>query len=145
MAAEFSMAEMVAHETYAVPRFVTQLKPAQIPAEVREGMFTGGGKRGEGVGWDEATQINETVDQDGTVFPGEFNKGANQGEADANPWTLAMKSRRRDDPGVIALREHLREHNGIKGLEICEPQEVKRAARIFHRDGVRWHCANACA
>ena len=34
-----------------------------------------------------------------------------------------------------ALREKLREHNGIRGLEICDPHEVQRAARIFHRDG----------
>jgi len=134
--AEFSTQDMHPHETYAVPSFVLDLKPETPPA-VSEGMSTGGGKRGRGCGWDEATQINETVDQDGQAFPGVFNKGANQGEADANPWTLAMKSRRRDDPGVVALREHLRENNGINGLEICEPHEVDRAARIFHRDGVR--------
>ena len=40
-----------------------------------------------------------------------------------------------DDPGVEALRAHLRAHNGIRGLEICDPTEVKRAARIFRRDG----------
>jgi hypothetical protein len=135
--AEFSLQDMHQHETYTVPVFVTELKPS-IPPDVREGMFTGGGKRGPGIGWDEAAQINETVDQGGAIFPGVFNKGANQGEADANPWTQAMKSRRRDDPGVVALREHLRENNGINGLEICEPHEVERAARVFHRDGVRF-------
>jgi hypothetical protein len=36
---------------------------------------------------------------------------------------------------VCALREYLEENNGIKGLEICEPHEVERAVRIFHRDG----------
>ena len=134
---QFSLQDMHQHETYAVPSFVTQVKPP-TPPHVREGMFTGGGKRGPGVGWDEATQINETVDQHGVVFPGVFHKGANQGEADANHWTLAMQRRRRDDPGVLALREHLRENNGINGLELCEPHEVERAARIFHRDGVRF-------
>ena len=39
------------------------------------------------------------------------------------------------DPEVEVLRSHLRQHNGIRGLEICEPDEIKRAARIFHRDG----------
>ena len=45
------------------------------------------------------------------------------------------KRRVYDDPEVEALREKLREHNGIRGLEICDPHEVKRIARIFHRDG----------
>ena len=40
-----------------------------------------------------------------------------------------------DDPSVEALRSHLHAHNGIRGLEICDPTEVKRAARIFRRDG----------
>ncbi len=40
-----------------------------------------------------------------------------------------------DDPGVVALREHLRARNGIRGLEVVEPHEVERAAAIFHRDG----------
>ena len=133
--AAFTADDLVAHETYAVPRFVLDLKP-HTPPDVREGMFTGGGKRGPGVGWDVAARINETVDQDGKVHAGVFNRGANQGEADANHWTLAMKSRRRDDRGVIMLREHLRKNNGINGLEMCEPHEVDRAARIFHRDGI---------
>ena len=38
-------------------------------------------------------------------------------------------------PEVEALREKLREHNGIRGLEICEPHETQKIARIFHRDG----------
>ena len=45
------------------------------------------------------------------------------------------KRRVYDDPEVEALREKLREHNGIRGLEICEPHETKKIARIFHRDG----------
>lgn len=39
------------------------------------------------------------------------------------------------DPGVSALREYLREHNGIKGLELVDPKDTKRAAELFHRDG----------
>lgn len=45
-------------------------------------------------------------------------------------WTRAF-----DDPGVVALRERLRERNGIPGLEIVSPGEVDRAAALFHRDG----------
>lgn len=40
-----------------------------------------------------------------------------------------------NDPSVQALRDHLRLNNGLRGLEICEPSEIDRAARIFHRDG----------
>ena len=40
-----------------------------------------------------------------------------------------------DDPDVSRLREHLRRANGIRGLEILEPHEVDRAAKVFFRDG----------
>ena len=40
-----------------------------------------------------------------------------------------------DDPGVAALRERLRERNGIPGLEVVSPDEVERAVVLFHRDG----------
>ena len=36
---------------------------------------------------------------------------------------------------VVALREYLRDNNGIRGLEVVSPDEVERATRIFHRDG----------
>ena len=52
------------------------------------------------------------------------------GDPDCASWTRAH-----DDPGVVALREKLRAHNGIKGLEVVAPHEVERAARLFHRDG----------
>jgi len=45
-------------------------------------------------------------------------------------WTRAH-----DDPGVVGLREHLRKHNGIKGLELVSPDNPKRAAELLHRDG----------
>jgi len=45
-------------------------------------------------------------------------------------WTRAY-----DDPGVVALRDRLREANGIVGLEVVDPTHVERAAQIFHRDG----------
>jgi hypothetical protein len=49
--------------------------------------------------------------------------------------TCATWTRRYDDPNVIALREHLAQDNGIRGLEIVSPHEVKRAAALLHRDG----------
>ena len=45
-------------------------------------------------------------------------------------WTRAY-----DDPHVVALRQRLRERNGIAGLEAVAPTDVKRAAELFHRDG----------
>jgi ectoine hydroxylase-related dioxygenase (phytanoyl-CoA dioxygenase family) len=45
-------------------------------------------------------------------------------------WTRAY-----DDPGVVALRDRLRERNGIVGLEVLTPDQVDRAAELFHRDG----------
>ena len=79
------------------------------------------------VGWDENTPPNETVDADGNVNPSHRGFGV----ADPN----SPNQRVYNDPGVEALRSQLRQHNGIRGLEICEPHEIKRAARIFHRDG----------
>jgi ectoine hydroxylase-related dioxygenase (phytanoyl-CoA dioxygenase family) len=39
------------------------------------------------------------------------------------------------DGDVAALRSHLEQHNGIRGLEILDPGDVDRAVRIFDRDG----------
>ena len=79
------------------------------------------------VGWDENSLFNETVDQAGNL------SSANRGGVVVEP---QLASRRvYSDPDVEALRAHLRQHNGIRGLEICEPAEIKKAARIFHRDG----------
>ena len=91
-----------------------ELKEMQVYGETR-------------VGWDAHTPVNETVDGDGNPPPG------NRGFGVADPHS--PKRRVYDDPEVEALREKLREHNGIRGLEICDPHEVERAARIFHRDG----------
>ena len=79
------------------------------------------------IGWDAATPPNETVDDFGNPSL------ANPGFGVADP--RAPKRRVYDDPDVVALRERLRAHNGIFGLEIVAPSEVARAARIFHRDG----------
>ena len=78
------------------------------------------------VGWDENTPPNETVDENGdVVLSGGF------GIHDPN----SPSRRVHDDPEVVALRAKLRANNGIRGLDICEPHELARIARIFRRDG----------
>ena len=52
------------------------------------------------------------------------------GDPRCTTWTRSY-----DDPGVVALRERLRERNGLQGLEVVTPDEVTRAAGLFHRDG----------
>lgn len=79
------------------------------------------------VGWCALTLPNETVDEMGRPFVRE------RGFSAADP--RAPKRRIYDDPEVCVLREHLRTHNGIQGLEILEPHEIERAAQIFFRDG----------
>ena len=81
----------------------------------------------EAIGWDAATPPNETVDDDGN--PSLTNPGFGV------PDPRAPRRRVYDDPDVVALRDHLRQHNGIRGLEIVDPADVERAARIFRRDG----------
>ena len=76
------------------------------------------------VGWDENTPPNETLDQYGNLL------ASNRGVVPV-PDNRSPKRRVYDDPGVEALRAHLREHNGIRGLEICDPSEVKRADSDF--------------
>ena len=71
-----------------------ELKEMQVYGETR-------------VGWDENTPVNETIDSDGNLLPS--NRGF--GVADPN----SPKRRVHDDPEVEALREKLRENNGIPG------------------------------
>ena len=80
--------------------YTAELKEMEVYGETR-------------VGWDENTPVNETVDAEGNLFPGERGFGV----ADPN----SPKRRVHDDPEVEALREKLRERNGIRGLEIWEP------------------------
>ena len=49
--------------------------------------------------------------------------------------TCSTWKRTHDDPGVAKLRDHLRANNGIKGLELVSPDDPRRAAELFHRDG----------
>lgn len=79
------------------------------------------------VGWDANLPPNEHVDELGNFVIGEPDYG--------EPDPRAPSQRLRNHPEVLALRQHLLENNGIRGLEICEPSEVQRAATIFHRDG----------
>ncbi len=79
------------------------------------------------VGWCAATPPNETTDENGVHFV----PSPDTGRVDPR----APRARMPDHPDVLALREHLRAKNGIVGLEIVEPQEIDRAARIFFRDG----------
>ena len=79
------------------------------------------------VGWDANTPINETVDENGDV------PDAKRGFGVADP--RAPKARIYDDPSVQALRDKLHKHNGYHELDICDPDEVERAAKIFWRDG----------
>lgn len=52
------------------------------------------------------------------------------GDPDCASW-----ERSPDDPGVIGLRERLRNENGIPALELVAPENVDRAVELFNRDG----------
>ena len=79
------------------------------------------------VGWDINLPPNEYVDEYGEPIEA----GIDFGEPDPR-----VPSRRdHNHPEVQHLREHLRKNNGIRNLEICSPDEVERATRIFRRDG----------
>jgi len=76
------------------------------------------------VGWDENTPPNEILDGEGNVITDK-----NYGDPNAPPRRVY------DDLEVVALREKLRLNNGIRGLDICDPDEIERITRIFRRDG----------
>ena len=48
---------------------------------------------------------------------------------------LGWQDRDRSAPDLVDRREYLSTHNGITGLETCDPAEIERAVRIFRRDG----------
>lgn len=79
------------------------------------------------VGWCSATPPNETTDDSGRPYVPDLASGRIDPRAPGR--------RAYDDPEVEKLRARLREKNGITGLEIVEPHEIERAARIFFRDG----------
>lgn len=55
------------------------------------------------------------------------------GFAAMDPYAPSHRSIESSD--VETLRHFLRENNGIAGLEVCQPHELDRIARIFYRDG----------
>ena len=116
-------------QPYAPPPPVAELRDQffAMPEDVAAGM-TVDGSESVGIGWCASTGINETTDAEGSVFPGELNNGTNNGEADGSHWTAAMRSRSRDDPGVLALRDFLKENNGLR---------ASLALRLFLRSSVR--------
>lgn len=77
-------------------------------------------------GWDAAVPPNEVVDEDGVPMESLVGRA---------PDPRCPPRRVINDPEVEALRRHLKANNGIRGLEICTPDEVERATRIFRRDG----------
>ena len=79
------------------------------------------------VGWCEHTPINETLDEDGNV------PDQKRGFGVRDP--RAPSARVYDHPEVEALRQKLKQHNGIHELDICQPDEVEKAVTIFWRDG----------
>jgi hypothetical protein len=48
---------------------------------------------------------------------------------------LGWVDRDREAEEVRSLRQHLETSNGITGLELLQPDDIDRAADIFHRDG----------
>ena len=79
------------------------------------------------IGWCSNTPINETMDENGTTST------QPNGFAAMDPYAPSHRSIENSE--VEMLRQFLRENNGIKGLEICQPHELDRIARIFYRDG----------
>ena len=79
------------------------------------------------VGWCANTPINETLDGEGNIVNDKRGFGVR------DPY--APTARDYDDPTVRELRENLRQHNSIHQLDICDPEEIERAATIFWRDG----------
>jgi ectoine hydroxylase-related dioxygenase (phytanoyl-CoA dioxygenase family) len=79
------------------------------------------------VGWCAATPPNETTDAEGRPVVHD------RGFSAADP--RAPRQRSYDHPDVVALRDHLRANNGIRGLQIFSPDEVDEAAAAFLRDG----------
>lgn len=52
-----------------------------------------------------------------------------------SPDSIGWVGRDPEDPEVVALRDHLSAHNGLRGLEVVETGDVERAVRVFNRDG----------
>lgn len=102
----------------------------------------------ENAGWNAEVPPNGFINRPTTIENNDNPKGLASQAADIEIETTpehmnlvsgdpscATWTRSYDDPNVTALRENLRANNGIKGLELVAPQDTKRAAELFHRDG----------
>jgi len=102
----------------------------------------------ENVGWNESVPPNGFFNRPETIKnndnPGGLSSDAAVIEIETTPEHMNLVSgdpacaqwtRSYDDPGVSGLREHLRQNNGIKGLELVSHKDPARAAELFHRDG----------
>ena len=79
------------------------------------------------VGWCENTPVNETLDADGNIADEKRRFGV------ADPYTPSVRVY--DHPEVEELRQKLKRFNGYRQLDICEPHELDRIAKIYWRDG----------
>lgn len=102
----------------------------------------------ENLGWNESVPPNGFINRPKTIVnndnPDGLSTTQTEIEIETTPEHLNLVSgdpscatwtRAYDDPGVSALREKLRAQNGIRGLELVAPDDVRRAAELLHRDG----------
>ena len=102
----------------------------------------------ENLGWNESVPPNGFINRPKSIVnndnPAGLSSATAEIEIETTPEHMNLVSgdpscsnwtRSYDDPGVVALREKLRKENGIKGLELVAPDDTKRAAELFHRDG----------
>eukprot|EP01046_Picozoa_sp_COSAG06_P005907 COSAG06_NODE_268_length_18811_cov_4.369549_11_plen_348_part_00 len=85
------------------------------------------------LGWDERVPPNECIDKEGNFVPAGSFKALSGGPP--MPDTAAPTTRVYDHASVVALREDLRQNNGLHGVEVCEPDELVRIERLYRRDG----------
>ncbi len=102
----------------------------------------------DNAGWNASVPPNGFFNRPGSIKNNDNSRGLSSDTADIEIETTpehmnlvsgdpacAGWTRAYDDPGVTGLREHLRQHNGIRGLELVDSQNTERAAELFHRDG----------
>ena len=66
-----------------------------------------------------------------TAFELEPDPGARDKPLDELGWVGVERS----GQGLDELRAYLEANNGIRGLEVVDPEDVERATRLFYRDG----------
>ena len=79
------------------------------------------------LGWCSRTLPNETTDDFGNINPNQRGFGV--------PDPSAPSVRVYDHPEIETLRSYLRAHNGLAGLDICDPDDLEGIANVFFRDG----------